>query len=157
VTGICENGTSLAEVMDRPKEVIQMLKQMKQKSFAFVAAALLTVGGAGVAFAHGRGEGGGEGGKGGPPSAEEQKAHEARRAEMLAKYDTNKDGKLDDTERAAMRTDMVNERFTQLDTNKDGVLSKAEFAAGAPMMGPHGHHGPDGDHDRDEAKKPATK
>ena len=117
-------------------------------SAAFVAAALLTVGGAGVAFAHGRGEDG----KGGPPSAEEQKAHEARRAEMLAKYDGNKDGKLDDTERAAMRADFVNERFAQLDTNKDGVLSKAEFAA-APMGGPHRGHGGDRDHDKPAAGK----
>jgi hypothetical protein len=112
-----------------------MLKQMKNKSLTFVAAALLTVGGAGVAFAHGRG---GEPGEGRPDDAEAKKEHEARRAEMLAKYDANKDGKLDDTERAKAHADMVAQRFAELDTNKDGVLSKDEFAAQKPM-GPHRH------------------
>ena len=32
--------------------------------------------------------------------------HEARRAEMLKKYDTDGDGKLSDSEREALRKDM---------------------------------------------------
>lgn len=116
-----------------------MLKQMKKKSLTFVAAALLTVGGAGAAFAHGRGgEGkGGEAREGRPDDAAAKKEHEARRAEMLAKYDANKDGKLDDAERAKLHADMVAERFNELDTNKDGVLSKEEFAAQRPMHERH--------------------
>ena len=33
-------------------------------------------------------------------------AREARRAEMIKKYDKNNDGKLDDAEKAAMREDL---------------------------------------------------
>lgn len=42
---------------------------------------------------------------------------------MLDQYDTNKDGKLDEAERAAMRAD----RFKRLDGNGDGKITKAEF------------------------------
>jgi Ca2+-binding EF-hand superfamily protein len=56
-----------------------------------------------------------------------------RRAEMLAKYDTNNDGELSAEERAQMRKDRAAEAFKRLDTNGDGVLSLAEFEAGAEM------------------------
>lgn len=45
--------------------------------------------------------------------------------ELLNKYDTNKDGKLDDKERAAIRAD----HFKKLDKDGDGKISRAEFPA----------------------------
>lgn len=62
----------------------------------------------------------------------------AKKAEMLAKYDTNKDGKLDDQERAAMREAKTIERFEKMDTNKDGQVSLDEFKAFAKAK--KGHH-----------------
>jgi len=57
-------------------------------------------------------------------------------AAMLAKYDANKDGKLDDGEKAAMRAaisarikDKHPEQFATFDANHDGVLSKDELKA----------------------------
>lgn len=54
-----------------------------------------------------------------------------RRAKMMEQFDTNKDGKLDPQEQAAMRAAMpfppqILERF---DTNKDGKLDDQEKAA----------------------------
>jgi Ca2+-binding EF-hand superfamily protein len=60
----------------------------------------------------------------------------AKRAEMLQKYDVNKDGKLDDTERKAafeaMRAEHEAERaakLKQFDKNADGKLDDAERTA----------------------------
>lgn len=61
------------------------------------------------------------------------------RAEMLAKFDTNKDGKLDETERAAMRDERAAKTFKKLDTNGDGQISLEEFKAGRSKMGMHRH------------------
>ena len=52
-----------------------------------------------------------------------------KKAEVLNKYDANKDGKLDDTERAALRADRKAQRIAQFDTNKDGTLSESEKKA----------------------------
>jgi Spy/CpxP family protein refolding chaperone len=56
------------------------------------------------------------------------------RKAMKEKFDTNKDGQLDDAERAQMkaafqakRAERLEQKFAKLDTNTDGVLSKAEF------------------------------
>lgn len=51
--------------------------------------------------------------------------HGPGRAELLAKYDANKDGKLDDAERAVIKTD----RFKKLDKDGNGKVTKAEFPA----------------------------
>lgn len=59
-----------------------------------------------------------------------------RRAHFKEKYDTNKDGKLDETERAAALSD-INTRiktqhpklFEKIDTNKDGTISAEELKA----------------------------
>ncbi len=58
------------------------------------------------------------------------------KAAVLQKYDTNKDGKLDDTERAQMKADFQAKRAAEkaamlqkYDTNKDGKLDDTERAA----------------------------
>ena len=74
---------------------------------------------AGIAAAHGSfGDGDGPG-----------------KAAILAKYDTNGDGKLDDNERAVMKADFQAKRaarhaemLAKYDTNKDGKLEPAERA-----------------------------
>jgi EF-hand domain pair len=60
----------------------------------------------------------------------------AARGEILQKYDTNKDGKLDDTEKATMKADFQAKReqrkaemLAKFDTNKDGKLDDTEKAA----------------------------
>lgn len=52
-----------------------------------------------------------------------------RREAMMKKYDKNKDGKLDDTERAALMDDRINKMFTELDKNSDGKIDAAEAKA----------------------------
>ena len=71
----------------------------------------------------------------------EAKAHAA---EMFAKMDVNKDGRIDQSDRTAHEIAMRNEHFTMLDTNKDGLISRAEFDAahsgspdGGQGMGEH--------------------
>jgi Ca2+-binding EF-hand superfamily protein len=53
---------------------------------------------------------------------------------MKEKFDLDKDGQLDDAERAQMkaafqakRAERLEKKFAELDTNNDGVLSKTEF------------------------------
>jgi EF-hand domain pair/EF hand len=48
----------------------------------------------------------------------------------LEKFDANKDGKLDDAERKAMKAD----RFKKLDGNGDGKILKGEFPAAMEAM-----------------------
>ena len=67
-----------------------------------------------------------------------------RKAAMIAKFDTNKDGKLDDAEKAAMRDARIEKRFAMLDSNKDGVVTLDEMKANAGkhkgFKGKHGKH-----------------
>ncbi|NVB78086.1 MAG: hypothetical protein HOV81_06790 [Kofleriaceae bacterium] len=58
-----------------------------------------------------------------------------RKAEMLQKYDANKDGQLDAQEKAALRAEfkekrqaMHAKRIAQFDSNKDGQLDDSERA-----------------------------
>jgi hypothetical protein len=67
----------------------------------------------------------------------------ARKAAMLAKYDTNKDGKLDAAERKVMIDDRAAEQFQKMDANKDGRISLDEFKAfkeAHPRQGRWGRH-----------------
>jgi Ca2+-binding EF-hand superfamily protein len=55
---------------------------------------------------------------------------------LLKKYDANQDGKLDETEKAAMDADMAKRkaaeeasRLKKFDTNKDGKIDETEAAA----------------------------
>jgi len=69
-------------------------------------------------------------------------------AEVVAKFDKNKDGKLDEAERKALRDALVK----KFDKNKDGKLDEAErkamFAERAKAnkgKGPKGQKGPKGE------------
>lgn len=64
-----------------------------------------------------------------------------RRAELKAKYDVNHDGKLDETERAALRADVAArikskhpQLFAKIDTDGDGTLSESEFKAAREQL-----------------------
>jgi EF hand len=61
------------------------------------------------------------------------KKGEARRAEVIKKYDKNNDGQLDDTEKAAMSEDLKKTRreaqLKKYDKNGDGKLDDAEKEA----------------------------
>jgi hypothetical protein len=104
---------------------------------------LLVIGGAllvgiGVAAAE---NGPGSAAPGRDPAAWKAKRGEMK-AKMLAKYDTNKDGKLDDGEKKVMRDEKTAERFKKLDTDGNGSLSLDEFRSGqARMFKHHGRRG----------------
>jgi len=75
--------------------------------------------------------------------AQPQAKRERMKEKMLAKYDINKDGKLDNAERAAMKTERAEEAFKKADTNGDGKLSIGEFKTLRQHRGRHGgfrHH-----------------
>lgn len=62
-------------------------------------------------------------------------AHGPEKGALLQKYDTNKDGKLDDQEKATMRADFQAKRaerkaamLAKYDLNKDGKLDDSERA-----------------------------
>jgi hypothetical protein len=61
------------------------------------------------------------------------------RARMVEKFDTNKDGTLDEAERQAAHEARAAEHFKALDKDGNGVLSLVEFKAGGPGRG--GKHG----------------
>lgn len=91
-----------------------MLERLSKKSLTVLTLASLALGGAALA------QGPGRGGKG------------PMRAEMLEKFDTNKDGQLDDTERTAMRAEREKKRqemLAKFDANKDGKLDDTERQA----------------------------
>jgi Ca2+-binding EF-hand superfamily protein len=64
-----------------------------------------------------------------------------KKAERLARFDANKDGKLDDAERKVMHDERVAKRFAMLDANKDGAITLDEMKAAKPGKGHgRGHH-----------------
>lgn len=107
-----------------------MLKKLK---LVFVTTTLLVGGVAGFAAAQDRG----------PDTTAMREKFAAKKAAMLAKFDTNKNGTLDPGEKQAMHDVRAQRRFDSLDANKDGVLSLAEFKAGKQHGGRHhGRKGP---------------
>lgn len=76
---------------------------------------------------------------GGGDKADRRAKMGERRAKRMAKFDLNKDGKLDQSERAAM----MKTKFDRLDKNHDGVLS---FDEAQHMLGRGGFHKARGDH-----------
>jgi Ca2+-binding EF-hand superfamily protein len=98
---------------------------MKKTTLAIAISLIATTAYAGMAAAEpgpGRGDG--------VTTRAEAQAHAA---EMFAKMDANKDGKLDPADRAAHQAAM----FDRLDANKDGSVSRDEFANARPERG-HG-------------------
>lgn len=98
---------------------------------------------------------------GGDRNASQTRAEvQTKAAEMFARMDANRDGKLDAADRAAKRADRQAKMFERLDADKDGNISKAEWVqhgadraakraergekraeAGEGKRGMHGHHG----------------
>ena len=102
-----------------------------------------------------------------PQLTEEQKAEmkakfEARKAQFMEKFDTDKDGKISDAEKEAVKAEMKAKfearkaerkaKFMEkFDTDKDGQISdaekeaiKAEFAKRGPKCGKKGPRRPHG-------------
>jgi Ca2+-binding EF-hand superfamily protein len=115
---------------------------MKKITLALSLAGL-TLAGAAIANEHGRGM---------DPFGDKTvtRAESANHAaQMFARFDANKDGKLDAADRAAHK----GERFTQADTNKDGMISREEFTAAHQNKGQDGERGKmRGGHGRHMAK-----
>jgi Ca2+-binding EF-hand superfamily protein len=105
------------------KEVFQMFTKLK---VVLITAACLVGGVAGIAAADGG-------------SRTFDRA--AKKAEMLAKYDTNKNGVLDPAEKEAMHEARAEEMFKKLDKDGDGKLSLAEFKAAKGMRQGRGGKG----------------
>lgn len=59
---------------------------------------------------------------------------QARAAEMFARLDVNKDGKLDKTDREAAMADRLAKHFDEMDANHDGRIDRGEFMAGHQKM-----------------------
>lgn len=57
---------------------------------------------------------------------------QARAVAMFAKMDVNKDGKLDQADRAARFEERRGKMFDRMDTNKDGNITRAEFTTMNP-------------------------
>ncbi|MBS0476988.1 MAG: EF-hand domain-containing protein [Proteobacteria bacterium] len=79
----------------------------------------------------------------GGPSANvtETRAEAQAKAEaMFDRMDLNKDGKLDQADRAAMMA----KKFDEIDTDHNGSISRDEFAAAHQRMEKGGHEGHDG-------------
>ena len=65
---------------------------------------------------------------GGDRNATQTRAEaQTRAAEMFAKMDANKDGKLDATDRTAQRAERQAKMFASLDADGNGSISKAEW------------------------------
>lgn len=116
---------------------------MIRRFFTTVAVGSLFVGGLAashLAFAQPGADGAGPGGPRGGGlmmMADANKDGSLTKAELtaalearFARMDVDRDGKLTQADRDAMRQQRLDERFAALDTDKNGQISKAEFTAG---------------------------
>ena len=71
----------------------------------------------------------------GSPREEWRAAQLQRRQEVLATYDKDGNGELDETERQTMRQERLATEFKNLDKNGDGTLSIEEFQAMEGLRG----------------------
>ena len=127
------DGTFVAMKVTQTKEVIQMFTKFKA---VLISAAVLVGGAAGIAAAQGRDR----------PDHDRKAMHAERKAEMLAKFDANKDGQLDDAEKDAMKAERAALQFSRLDKDGDGKLSLDEFKAAKHHQGRRGRGGFRGQH-----------
>jgi hypothetical protein len=69
------------------------------------------------------------------------KAAHVMKEKRLAKFDANKDGRLDETERAVARATRIAKLFEKLDADRNGSISLAELQSakklGKGMRGKH--------------------
>ena len=72
---------------------------------------------------------------------EKAEAKAARKKEMLEKFDADKDGKLNDDEKAAMREEVKKKMLEKFDKDGDGELNEDEKAEMLKTM-PHHPGGP---------------
>ncbi|MDK2761303.1 MAG: hypothetical protein KYX64_08075 [Sphingopyxis sp.] len=69
-------------------------------------------------------------------------AAQTNAAQMFARMDVNKDGKIDAADRAARRAEMQEKMFASLDTDGNGSISKAEWdKRGADRAAKRAEHG----------------
>ena len=96
----------------------------------------------GVAAAAPKWDANGDGSVDAQEKAQRHEAMQAKRAEMkaqmLAKFDSNKDGKLDQNERGVMKDERAAAAFKRLDADGNGSISLAEFKSGKHFK--RGHH-----------------
>jgi hypothetical protein len=110
-----------------------MMTRMKKYSMAISAAALAI---SGVAFAQGneKHRGFDADGDGVVTRAEAQTAATT----AFTKLDANKDGKIDKSDREALRAERLDKKFEILDADKNGSISKQEFTAKRDRDGKRG-------------------
>ena len=82
----------------------------------------------GAPGADGAGDGGQAQRGGQNMSVDERRA--ARREERLRQYDTDKDGRLNRDERAAMKTALLDRRMQRIDRDGDGKITREEASRG---------------------------
>ena len=111
---------------------------MKKIKLAFVLCGVLA---GGVAMAAPRLDRNGDGSVSAQEKTEARAQFKQHRLEMkqkmLAEFDANGDGKLDDAERTAMRETRAIAAFKKLDTNGNGQISLDEFKQGKRFMQHH--------------------
>ena len=74
-------------------------------------------------------------GMGDHPAGDITRAQAVEMADQhFTRMDTNKDGKLDRTDREAMHAKMAAEMFDRADANHDNMISREEWTAGAAHM-----------------------
>ena len=85
--------------------------------------------------------------------AKEHKGHSLK--DIIEKADTNKDGKLDKDELAAIKNVKNQERLKKLDTNGDGIVDEKEIEVGLENAAKHTHPKKDAAAADSKEEKPA--